>query len=187
MINLWGFGEKTEQRAIPSEAELKAARQKTGCQHLSVTDQNELIKDIPDLTINLSAVAKGFGVDEMARVLRGHGLTNYYAAIAGEVMVGGTVLRDTKWQVGISAPVAHWNETDPMAAVAALSNQAISTSGRLPEILYRSPRPPLESHHQPQDWLARTAPCWRRLHRGDRQHDGGCLEHHLVCAGRRPG
>lgn len=129
VINLWGFGEKTEQRAIPSEAELKAARQKTGCQHLSVTDQNELIKDIPDLTINLSAVAKGFGVDEMARVLRGHGLTNYYAAIAGEVMVGGHSPRDTKWQVGISAPVAHWNEADPMAAVAALSNQAISTSG----------------------------------------------------------
>ena len=35
---------------------------------------------------------------------------------------------DTNWQVGISAPLAHWREDDPMAAGASLSDQAISTS-----------------------------------------------------------
>ncbi len=129
VINLWGFGEKTDQRAVPPEAELKAALKKTGCQHLTVTAQDELIKDIPELTINLSAVAKGFGVDEMVRVLRAHGLTNLYASIAGEVRVLGHNPRGTNWHVGISAPVAHWNENDPMEAVAVLSNQALSTSG----------------------------------------------------------
>ena len=89
VINLWGFGEKTDQRAVPPEAELKAAMKTTGCQHLSVTANDELVKDIPELTINLSAVAKGFGVDEMVRVLRGHGLTNIYASIAGEVRLTG--------------------------------------------------------------------------------------------------
>jgi thiamine biosynthesis lipoprotein len=129
VINLWGFGEKTDQRAVPPEAELKMAMKRTGAHHLSVTDKDELIKDIPDLTINLSAVAKGFGVDEMVRALRGHGFTNVYASIAGEVMVLGRNPRGANWQVGISAPVAHWTEDDPMAAVASLSNQAISTSG----------------------------------------------------------
>jgi len=129
VINLWGFGEKTEQRRVPPEAELRAAMANTGCQHLSVKDNNELLKDIPDLTINLSAVAKGFGVDEMVRVLRGHGLTNIYASIAGEVRVLGHNPRATNWQVGITAPLAHWRENDPMAAVVSLSNQAISTSG----------------------------------------------------------
>lgn len=129
VINLWGFGEKTDQRAVPPEADLKAAMKNTGCQHLSVTAQDELVKDIPEFTINLSAVAKGFGSDEIVGVLRRHGLTNVYAAIAGEVMVLGHSPRGTKWQVGISAPVAHWTENDPMAAVASLSDQAISTSG----------------------------------------------------------
>jgi len=129
VINLWGFGEKTDQRAVPPEAELKAAIRKTGCRYLSVTAQDELVKDIPDLTINLSAVAKGFGVDEMAGVLRRRGLTNIYISIAGEVMVCGQNSRGTKWQVGVAAPVEHWNEDSPMAAVASLSNQAISTSG----------------------------------------------------------
>ncbi len=129
VINLWGYGEKTDQRAVPPEAELKTAMQRTGAQHLAVTAQDELVKDIPDLAINLSAVAKGFGVDEMVRVLRGHGLTNVYASIAGEVMVLGHNARGTAWQVGIAAPVARWTEDDPMAAVVSLSNQALSTSG----------------------------------------------------------
>ncbi len=129
VINLWGFGEQTEQRAVPTAAELSAALKNTGCRHLAVTDRDELIKDIPELALNLSAVAKGFGVDEMVRVLRGHGFTNIYASIAGEVRLLGHNARGTNWLVGISAPIEHWRETDPMAAVASLSDQAISTSG----------------------------------------------------------
>lgn len=129
VINLWGFGEKTDLRTVPPEENLKAAMKRTGCQHLLVTAKDELIKDMPELTINLSAVAKGFGVDEMVKVLRSHDLTNVYASIAGEVMVLGHNARGTNWQVGISAPVAHWTEDDPMAAVASLSDQALSTSG----------------------------------------------------------
>ena len=129
VINLWGFGEKTGQRAVPPETVLRTAMKTTGAQHLSVTADDELIKDIPELTINLSATAKGFGVDEMVRLLQEHGLTNIYAAIAGEVRVLGHNPRGTKWQVGITAPLAHWRENDPMATVVSLSNQAISTSG----------------------------------------------------------
>lgn len=129
VINLWGFGEKTSQRSVPADAELKAAMKKTGWQHLSVTANDELIKDIPDLTLNLGAVAKGFGSDEIARLIGGRGLTNIYVSIAGEVRVLGHNARGTKWQVGIAAPVEHWRENDPMAAGLALSNQAVSTSG----------------------------------------------------------
>ena len=129
VINLWGFGEKTDHRAVPPEADLKAALARTGCQHLSVTARDELVKDIPELTINLSAVAKGFGVDEMVRVLTGHGFTNCYASIAGEVRVLGHNPRDTNWLLGISAPISNWRENDPMAAMVSISNQALSTSG----------------------------------------------------------
>jgi FAD:protein FMN transferase len=129
IINLWGFGEKTDQRAVPNEVALRAAMKTTGCQHLSVTANDELVKDLPELTSNLSGVAKGFGVDEMVEVLRGHGLTNIYAAIAGEVRGLGHNPRGMSWQVGITAPLAHWREDDAMAAVASLSNLAISTSG----------------------------------------------------------
>jgi thiamine biosynthesis lipoprotein len=129
VINLWGFGEQTVSQKVPPESELRAALKKTGARHLTVTARDELIKDIPELSINLSAVAKGFGVDEMARLLRAHGLTNVYVSIAGELMALGSNPRGTNWQVGISAPIEHWRENDPMAAVVSLSNRALSTSG----------------------------------------------------------
>jgi len=129
VINLWGFGEQTDRRAIPSEAELKKALARTGCVHLSVTPQDELVKRIPELALNLSGIAKGFGVDEMVRILIRHGFTNCYASIAGEVRVHGWSPRSTPWLIGVSAPISNWRDNDPMAAAVSLSDQAISTSG----------------------------------------------------------
>ena len=129
VINLWGFGEQTPVRRTPSAEQLRDAMQKTGCQHLTLTASDELSKDIPGLQLNLSAIAKGFGSDQMAGVLRGHGLTNIYVAISGEVVTLGHNARGTKWQVGISAPIPDWREGDPLATVLSLSGQAISTSG----------------------------------------------------------
>jgi thiamine biosynthesis lipoprotein len=129
LINLWGFGEKTGQHAVPPPEQLRTAMAKTGWRHLKITEAGELVKDIPDLSLHLGAVAKGFGVDEMIRTLRKHGLENLYASIAGEVRVLGHNPRGAKWNLGISVPVDQWRENDPMAAMVAVSNQALSTSG----------------------------------------------------------
>jgi thiamine biosynthesis lipoprotein len=129
VINLWGFGETTSQHAVPPEEAIRAAMAKTGWRHLTVTGADELVKDLPGLAMDLGAVAKGFGVDEMVRVLRAHGLENIYASIAGEVRVLGHNPRGTKWRLGISVPLDQWRENNPMAAYVTISNQALSTSG----------------------------------------------------------
>ena len=129
VINLWGFGEKTPVHHIPTEAQLQEALANTGCRHLRVTDKDELIKDIPGLQLNLGANGKGFGVDEMARILKKHGLTNFFVSISGEVFTLGHNAKRTKWQVAIAAPVPDWRPGDPVATLLSLSGQAVSTSG----------------------------------------------------------
>ncbi len=129
VIDVWGFGPTTDVHVVPPEARLREAIQRTGCRHLSVTANDELVKDIPDLRLNLSSLVKGFGSDEMGRVLRAHSLTNFYVAISGDVFTSGHNAKGQKWQVGISAPVLNWAPGDPVAAVLSLSNQAVSTSG----------------------------------------------------------
>lgn len=129
VINLWGFGERTVERAVPSDAALREALARTGWPHVTVTQDGALLKDLDGLTLNLSAVAKGFGVDEVSRLLEARGFTNTYVAIAGEVRVRGRNPRGTAWQVGISTPVDNWRDSDPLVGVAALSDRAISTSG----------------------------------------------------------
>jgi thiamine biosynthesis lipoprotein len=129
VVNLWGFGEKTDQRAVPPEADLLAALRTIGWKHLAISANDELTKDLPALNLNLSAVAKGFGADVIGRVLTTRGFRNWYAAIASEVVVSGHNPRGGPWQVGISAPTENWREGDPMAVAVRLSDQAISTSG----------------------------------------------------------
>ena len=129
VIDLWGFGPQTDVHVVPADTLLREAMRKTGCQHLSVTANDELVKDIPDLRLNPSSLVKGFGSDEMARVLRAHGLANFYVAISGDVATAGHNARRQKWQVGISAPLLSWTPGDPDAAVVSLSDQAVSTSG----------------------------------------------------------
>ena len=129
LINLWGFGEKTEVRAVPSAEDLRATLARTGCRHLALTARGELVKDIPDLALNLSSPAKGYGVDEMGRVLLAHGLTNHYVAISGDIFTSGHNAKGQPWQVGISAPIPDWRPGDPLVTVLALSNRAVSTSG----------------------------------------------------------
>ena len=129
LINLWGFGETSDKHVVPTEAELHTAMAKCGWRHLTVSDAGELVKDLPDLALDLGAVAKGFGVDQMIRVLQAHGLQNIYASIAGEVRVLGHSPRDTNWVLGISVPMDQWRENNPMAATVSISNKALSTSG----------------------------------------------------------
>lgn len=129
LINLWGFGERGTAQKAPAASALAEARGRVGWQHLRITDRNELIKDLPGLTVNLSAVAKGFAVDEVTRLLERQGLTNTYVSIAGEVFASGHNPGGTRWRVGISAPTDFWRENDPMASAAAISGQALSTSG----------------------------------------------------------
>ncbi len=93
--------ERPTNRAVPPEAELKAAMKKTGCQHLSVTAHDEFVKDIPELTINLSAVAKGFGVDEMVRVLQRQGLDQHLCLDRGRSAGAGS--QPARQQTGRSA------------------------------------------------------------------------------------
>ncbi|MBK9139064.1 MAG: FAD:protein FMN transferase [Verrucomicrobia bacterium] len=129
LINLWGFGEQGALREAPTHAEIQSARAKTGWRHVEVTSRGELVKHLPALGLNLSAVAKGFAVDEVVALLARRGWTNVYVAIAGEVRVRGVSPRSGRWRVGIAAPVDQWREDDPFAAVAELSDCAISTSG----------------------------------------------------------
>ena len=129
LINLWGFGQKGTTWQVPSDAQISEAMTRCGCQHLKVTERGELQKDIPQLQLNLSAVAKGFGVDEMARVIRARGVTNLFVSISGEVAAFGLNTEGNPWRVGIDSPVEQSAHGEDIEAIVPLSNLAISTSG----------------------------------------------------------
>ncbi len=128
LVELWGFSAKGTVLEPPAPESIAAARAKTGAQHLRVTEQCELKKDIQGLELNLGGLAKGFAADELARLLRDQQLTNTLVRIGGELVASGHNAMGDPWSIGIASPLPESAEDD-FEAVVRLSGKAVSTSG----------------------------------------------------------
>ncbi len=129
LINLWGFGPKGGRHEPPPDTEIQQAMQRVGAQHVKVTPDDELVKDIAGLQLDLGAITKGFGVDAMAGILLANNVSNFYAAISGEVYVHGYGPSGGPWRIGIDVPEFDALPGEAISMVVPLSNLAISTSG----------------------------------------------------------
>src|SRR5690606_16256873 len=129
LVALWGFGAAGKPRdTIPTDAEILEARSRTGFDAIEVRrDPPALRKDRPDLTLDLSAIAKGWGVDQVFELLRGLGVASCFVEVGGEVRVAGTRPDGSPWRVGIEVPKES-SERRPYT-VLPLSEGAVATSG----------------------------------------------------------
>lgn len=119
LVDAWGFG-VNKQMHKPNQAKVQAALASSSIQYLMLKDgANKVVKKTKDIRINLSAIVKGYAVDEIAKLLN---TPNYLVEIGGEVRSGGS--NDGKaWTLGIERP----NNTQPIAIT--LEDKAIATSG----------------------------------------------------------
>ena len=119
LIDVWGFGvAKVTQK--PSRTQVDELLPLSSIRYLQL--DNGRVKKTKDIHLNLSAIAKGFGVDQVAHLLKKHQVKDFLVEIGGEVIASGKQ-GDRSWTLGIEQP----NGTEPIAMV--LNNQAIATSG----------------------------------------------------------
>jgi len=106
LIDLWGFGAGGERRATPPSAEaITEAQARVGFGKLVVrADPPSLQRTAPGVEVDLSALAKGYGVDVLAAVLGEAGLGNYLVDIGGEVRARGVNDRGVPWRIGVEVP-----------------------------------------------------------------------------------
>ncbi|WP_323891948.1 FAD:protein FMN transferase [Aeromonas allosaccharophila] len=129
LVNLWGFGPDKKPTKIPSDELITQTRQKTGLGNLHVVtsvDADTLQKDIPDLYVDLSAIAKGFGVDKVAEYLESLGARNYLVEIGGELRINGVNGKGHPWRVAIEKPTAG---TGTVQEVIVPGDNGVATSG----------------------------------------------------------
>lgn len=128
LVNLWGFGPKKEKREIPGEAQIKEAMAKTGHQKLAVRlFPPSVKKEDPEIYCDLSAIAKGFGVDKVAEYLETQGFTDYLVEIGGEVHARGMSPKGTLWRVAIASPSP--DSSSGYQKVIFLQDASMATSG----------------------------------------------------------
>jgi thiamine biosynthesis lipoprotein len=127
LVDLWGFGTKKTGDRIPDPEEICLALSKTGFHHIRFLENHTLVKDA-DLTLDLSSIAKGYGVDALASLFRAAGIRDVLIEIGGELSAAGTNKKGEPWSVGISRPDKD-NSKQDLYKIVRLSNQAIATSG----------------------------------------------------------
>ena len=140
LVNAWGFGFK--KGIFPTEAQVDSLRKIVGYHHIKLTTDSLLIKGNSAIMIDCGAIAKGYGVDCVAKVLRDHGVLNYMVEIGGEVVTKGRNPETKKdWQIGISKPVenATANGGD-LQTILSLENAAMATSGNYHNFYERNGR-----------------------------------------------
>ena len=125
LIELWGFGTQRDV-PFPSDEEVRRSLQMVGYDKLTV-DGRFLTKSFPRLSLNLSALAKGYAVDLVCGYLEEKRITRYMVNIGGEVRTSGFNDRGIPWQMGIEQPES--NERNKIYRKVALGNNAMATSG----------------------------------------------------------
>lgn len=127
VIEAWGFGAKNAGHTSKPDAETIATAFKAAGHSKSLhVDGTHLRKAHPETEIYLPSIGKGYGVDQMAEVVKSFGLTDFMVEIGGDIYVAGRNADNMKWQIGIETPDSH---TKTAYQVASVSNLGMATSG----------------------------------------------------------
>jgi thiamine biosynthesis lipoprotein len=125
LVNLWGFGTRTVE-GIPDEDEIKQSLKIIGYKNISVRLSPPAVKKrIKEIYCDLSAIAKGFGVDRLAEYLDSENISSYLIEIGGEVRARGKNNYNKWWRIGIASPT----NTFGIQKVIDLKNRSMATSG----------------------------------------------------------
>lgn len=119
LIDLWGFGPKPVDTP-PSAQLIKQALAGGSIRQLQLSQGR--VKKSRSVELNLSAIAKGYGIDQLAQLLSAQGIEHFMVEIGGEVLSRG-MRADQPWRVGIEMP------SGQAPKLIELHNQAVATSG----------------------------------------------------------
>jgi FAD:protein FMN transferase len=129
LVNYWGFGYTGRNQVKGADKKkVKELLAFVGMNKVQLTDQSFLAKDRPEVQLDFSALAKGYGVDELCRYFDREGILDYFVEIGGEVRTKGKNPKGELWTAGISRP-ENESEPDEFYATIQLDNKAIATSG----------------------------------------------------------
>ncbi|MEN6669481.1 FAD:protein FMN transferase [Psychrobacter sp. B38] len=108
LVETWGFGSTMtvdRLQSPPTAAEIAQAKALVDFEGVMQKDQT-IHKSKDGIGLDFSAVAKGYGVDVIADVLKDkYQIRNYMVEIGGEIATSGVNNQQQPWQIAIDAPI----------------------------------------------------------------------------------
>ena len=123
LIDLW---KKAGQLGtLPDNDAINKTKEAVGVHLIKFSEQNKIEVLNPNTRVDLGGIAKGYAVDEAARILRDNGIGNFLVDAGGDVYVGGLNCENSLWRIGIRNP----RDKSKVVDVVQLTNAAVTTSG----------------------------------------------------------
>ncbi|ARN75583.1 FAD:protein FMN transferase [Oceanicoccus sagamiensis] len=122
LVNLWGFGPGglDMPSKVPDADKINALIERGGFQAIELGLEDNSIRKTKPVLLDLSGIAKGYGVDKVSELLLYAGYTDFMVEIGGELRLAGNSPRGTPWRIAIE---------QPDAGVFGQANKAVQVSG----------------------------------------------------------
>ena len=136
LVNAWGFGFKTQ--AFPDSARIDSLRRIVGYRKITLTPEGRFEKQDPRVMLDCGSIAKGYGVDCVARLLESKGIRNFMVEIGGEVVIKGENPKMEKWRIGINRPVDDSLAVNQeLQTILEITDAGMATSGNYRNFYYK--------------------------------------------------
>ena len=127
LVNAWGFGFKHEQ--MPTKEQVDSLLQFIGYQYVTLQG-NHIKMQKPGMMLDFSAIAKGYGVDVVARLLERYDIKNYMVEIGGEITTRGINPERVPWKIGVNKPNEDaLDESHELQTILNVTDKSMATSG----------------------------------------------------------
>ena len=123
MINLWK--DAADKNVAPNKEDLLTVKDAVRIENIKLLENEKIVLKNKLSRIDLGGIAKGFAVDEAAKIFRAYGFNNFLIDAGGDVYVSGLNCSNKPWRVGIRSPFNNSKIYD----IVSLSNAAVTTSG----------------------------------------------------------
>lgn len=135
MVNAWGFGFKHAIEISPEA--IDSLKEVVGYQKIAI-EGDKVKKTDERVMLDCSSIAKGYGVDIVARALNKKGVQHYMVDIGGEVVVKGKNPRMKTWRIGINKPVEDsLSINQELQTILEVSGIGMATSGNYRKFYYK--------------------------------------------------
>jgi len=124
LVDLWGFGPRSRGPHLPDAAQIAAARARVDWRRLRLDAGSLRVWQPGGAELDLSSIAKGYGVDQAAQTLERLGVAHYLVEVGGELRGRGRRPDGHPWRVAVELP-----DDAGMAAVLPLDGWCVATSG----------------------------------------------------------
>ena len=135
LVNAWGFGYKNGIQ--PNRHQVDSLCRLIGYEKVSLKD-GRVVKQMPDIMLDCSAIAKGFGSDVVAHFLKQKGVKNYMVEIGGEIVTSGVNPQRLPWKIGVTKPTDDTlSVKSEIQSILNVTDLAMATSGNYRNFYYK--------------------------------------------------